>query len=167
MVIKLSNYDDGVHHLDFKKSVNELGLKEPFIGEVFVKCKMDKSHSQVYLSFDVTSSANFSCDRCAADFKRTLNKHFDSVYLFGKSEGSGEDEEGVYYLSPDTHRITITEDILEYCRLSIPLKILCKEDCRGLCTSCGADLNIDECDCSIDTMNDVWEPLKKLKDNLN
>jgi uncharacterized protein len=164
MVIKLSNYEDGVHHLDFKKSVMELGLNKPFIGFVEVKCKMDKSHNQIYLSCDVSSTAELSCDRCAADLEASLSKHFDSVYLFGNSE---ENEDGVYYLSPEIQKINIADDVIEYCGLSIPLKILCEDDCKGLCTSCGADLNVEACDCTDEVINDVWEPLKKLKDKLN
>jgi uncharacterized protein len=167
MVIKLSHYEDGVHHLDFKKSVNELGLNEPFIGNVEVSCKMDKSHNQIYLSCDVTSTAVLICDRCATDLEATLSKHFESVYLFKSSEEKKEDEDGMYYISHETQKIDITADVLEFCGLSMPLKILCDDDCKGLCTSCGADLNESNCDCSDDQTIDVWEPLKKLKDKLN
>lgn len=42
---------------------------------------------------------------------------------------------------------------------------LCKEDCKGLCSVCGINLNEKQCDCRIEKNNDIWEPLKKLKFN--
>ncbi len=45
------------------------------------------------------------------------------------------------------------------------MKVLCKEDCKGLCSICGIDKNETDCNCSVSTNNTVWEPLLKLKEN--
>ncbi len=47
------------------------------------------------------------------------------------------------------------------------MKKLCSEDCAGLCTKCGSNLNKNKCNCSEELKNPVWEPLLKLKDKLN
>ncbi len=52
--------------------------------------------------------------------------------------------------------------IIEQIQLNIPMKLLCKEDCAGLCASCGTDLNAGPCDC--DTVADPrWQALAALK----
>lgn len=77
------------------------------------------------------------------------------------------DEYNVKYLSPDQEKIYLKEDIYEYAELSIPLKRLCKDDCKGLCPHCGKNLNEETCNCKDEKTHDVWEPLKKLKGNFN
>lgn len=166
MIIKFRNYSDGVHHFDLTKSCVELDLGDPFINDVLLRCKMDKSHHQIYLSCDLSVNADLECDRCTTGFKRVLKNHFENLYLFEKDEPK-EDEIGVYQLSPDSDKIDLSEDAVEYARLAVPMKILCSEDCKGLCIKCGANLNEKSCDCKEDEDLGVWEPLKKLKENLN
>jgi len=43
--------------------------------------------------------------------------------------------------------IDLTEGIQEQLVLGLPMRPLCREDCKGLCAACGADLNVDECNC--------------------
>lgn len=166
MIIKFRNYSDGVHHFDLTKSCAELDLGDPFINDVLLRCKMDKSHHQIYLSCDLSVDAALQCDRCTSDFSRVLKNHFENLYLFGKYERV-EEENGVYYLSPDSDKIVLNDDVIEYANLAIPMKVLCSDDCKGLCRKCGTNLNLESCDCKGDEDLGVWEPLKKLKENLN
>jgi uncharacterized protein len=166
VIIKYTNYADGIHLIEFSKSAKKLGLNEPFCGEVLLNCKMDKSQRQIVLFCDVTLDTQFICDRCAIDFRRDLKNHFQNIYLFEKREDNVEDSD-VYYLSPDKDTIELNSDIIEYANLSIPLKNLCKEDCKGLCIKCGVNLNDLSCDCKTTEIDPRWAPLSKLKDKLN
>ncbi len=166
MIIKFRNYSDGVHHFDLSKSSAELDLGDPFIKDVLLRCKMDKSHHQIYISCDLSVEASLECDRCTADFSKTLKNHFENLYLFDRDENR-EEEVGVYHLSPDADKIDLRNDVSEYARLTIPMKVLCSDDCKGLCTHCGKNLNEGSCDCKNEEDLGVWEPLRKLKDNLN
>ena len=47
----------------------------------------------------------------------------------------------VNYLSRDADNIDISNDVREFALLSVPMKKLCSEDCKGLCFKCGKDLN--------------------------
>jgi uncharacterized protein len=51
--------------------------------------------------------------------------------------------------------------------LSIPLKVLCKDDCKGLCPRCGINLNDTSCSCDTTDTDPRWAPLSKLKDESN
>ena len=59
MIIKYTNYADGIHYVELSKSAAKLGLEEPFNGKVLLNCKMDKSHSQIVLDCDVMVNGKF------------------------------------------------------------------------------------------------------------
>ncbi|MCF8260292.1 MAG: DUF177 domain-containing protein [Melioribacteraceae bacterium] len=163
MEIKYTNYADGVHEFDFKVPVGTLGLGKPFFGNLNLHCKMDKSSSQIVLDSFFDIGAILVCDRCLAEFEKIFSGSFELVYLFTKKEDLGEDD-NVYYLSPEESKINVKPDLLEFVNLSLPMKILCKEDCKGLCSKCGADLNLVDCNCNKEEINLIWAPLLKLKD---
>ena len=164
MIIKYVNYSDGIHNIELRKSVKDLGLEDPFVGEVVLNCKMDKSYHQIFLDCDVTINVNLVCDRCDEDYSTELRNNFKITYLF-EDKDEQEGDNGVKYIAHDVDKIDLTEEVLEYSILAVPMKKLCDEDCKGLCSICGNNLNEKQCDCKIEINNSVWEPLKKLKDN--
>ena len=50
--------------------------------------------------------------------------------------------------------------------MALPMKPLCKPDCKGLCPSCGKDLNLGACGCTHETIDPRWEALKALKEKV-
>jgi len=165
MIIKFTDYNEGVHHLDFDESASNLKLPEEFSDNVKVSCKMDKSVHQIVLDCELTTSAKLRCDRCNEDFVKEIQNDFRLVYLFSSTEFNNDESEiNLQYLSPETTKIDISEEVNEYCLLAVPLKLLCKEDCKGLCVSCGINLNLDNCTCKKEVTNPIWEKLNKLKD---
>ena len=166
MIIKYTNFSDGIHNFQLSEPVKNLGLEELFFGNVDVNCRMDKSAHQIVLDCGLTVYAKLICDRCASEFETNLTSHFQISYLFSR-EKVESDNYNVKYLSPDQEKINLRDDIYEYAELSLPLKNLCKEDCLGLCSHCGINLNESKCNCKDEIINDVWEPLQKLKGKFN
>lgn len=166
MIIKYTNFSDGIHSFQLSEPVKNLGLEELFFGNVDVNCRMDKSPHQIVLDCDITVHSKPICDRCASGFESNLTSHFQISYLFSREKVESDDY-NVKYLSPDQEKINIRDDVFEYAELSIPLKKLCKEDCQGLCSHCGINLNEAKCNCKNEIINDVWEPLQKLKGKFN
>ncbi|MBU0472649.1 MAG: DUF177 domain-containing protein [Bacteroidetes bacterium] len=168
MQIKFNNYKNGVHQFVFENNVEELNLQENFVGKILLNCKMDKSSTQIVLNCNLHIVAKQVCDRCMYEFESEFETDFKNIYFITQSKSSDEeDESGIYYLSPDDDKIDLTNDTIENAILTIPMKILCKEDCKGLCSVCGVNKNETDCNCSINTGNSVWEPLLKLKGKLN
>lgn len=164
MIIKYTNFSNGIHNVSFSEPVEKLGLENLFSGNVDVECRMDKSLHQIVLNCDLSVKSEARCDRCNTQFEEKLSSHFQLSYLFtNKPEGS--EELNIKFLTPDEDKIDISNDVIEYAKLSIPLKRICKEDCKGLCPNCGTNLNEKQCDCRTDKNLDVWEPLKKIKFN--
>lgn len=94
------------------------------------------------LSMEVTVRCQSVCDRCGLPVSRLLHAPF-SAFI---SEHAGDlDSEDTVFMDGhelDLEPLAVSAAVLEY-----PAKLLCREDCRGLCHRCGADLNEGGCEC--------------------
>ncbi len=166
MKIKISNLKDGIHNFSFDEPIKNIGLEKPFIGNVLVDIELNKIHNQIVLNAKLTLNTNFDCDRCNKNFNSILNNEYKMVYLIGTKP---EDSESINltYLSAEADKIVLDNDLRDFALLTIPMKKLCKDDCKGLCPKCGKDLNNGDCGCSYEIIDDRWLPLKELKNKLN
>lgn len=166
MIIKYTNFSDGVHQFKLIESARKLGLEESFFGDVELDCKMDKSPHQIVLSCDLTVHTNFDCDRCGDAFSRDYYNRFQISYMFAKGKDEG-DNFNFKILTPDHDKINLKDDVYEYAELAVPMKKLCTDDCKGLCPKCGINLNYEHCSCSTEKVKDIWVPLQQLKEKFN
>ena len=83
--------------------------------------------------------------------------HHDEVEI------NEDDLDVEYYSEP---RVSVEDLVAEQVGLALPMKPLCREECKGLCGSCGASLNDEECSCESETMDARWEALKKIRETL-
>jgi uncharacterized protein len=81
------------------------------------------------------------CVRCLIDFKLPLETEFSDLFAF---RGGGASESGLRV--PDDATIDLAELVSEYLTIEIPIKNLCRPDCKGLCPECGEDLNVTICE---------------------
>lgn len=90
-----------------------------------------------YLEGEVSFGIEGECTRCLDMVKQEFVAFFD--------ETAGEDAEDSYPVINDTINLTkLVEDCIS---AEIPITLLCKEDCKGLCVGCGANLNKQDCKC--------------------
>ena len=96
------------------------------------------------------------CGRCLKEFSAdTRAEVIEKFYPVGTEQI--EDDAFVY----DSDVIDITEPLRESLLLAEPIQALCKEDCRGLCPVCGADLNDGDCGCDRFTVDPRLAALKQ------
>ena len=101
-----------------------------------------------------------TCDRCAADFDRDVEIPIDVVLVQELANEENEDE-WVFPLEADTADL---EDIVRTVFvLNLDSKMLCKEDCAGLCCRCGTNLNHGPCTCQKE-IDPRFAALKQLLD---
>ena len=81
------------------------------------------------------------CARCLAEFELPVHKQITAYLTEG---GEGEDPDG-YFLQGD--KVDLDEIIITEFVLDMDDRLLCREDCAGLCERCGADLNAGVCAC--------------------
>ncbi len=107
------------------------------------------------------------CDRCLEAVTLPVANDFDLYYLpaDAQADKSGETElldrdlDVSFY---QNERIELDELVLEQLELSLPIRILCQEDCQGLCAQCGTNLNGESCDCP-PPIDPRWQALADLK----
>lgn len=108
------------------------------------------------------ASLIMTCDRCADEYKTEFD--FSISESFKETEDFTEDEENqnpdINYFSGDT--LDIENIVYTALVLSLPSKHLCKEDCKGLCTECGTNLNIAECTCDVRSTDPRFDILDSL-----
>lgn len=100
----------------------------------------------------VETAIRFKCSRCVKEFSRPFSTSFDLCYLpqpdwtnkDDEIELKYEDMEVGYY---DGIRLDVDLMVLEQIELAMPMKFVCREECKGLCYVCGADLNDGACPC--------------------
>jgi uncharacterized protein len=164
--INISNLSEGIHEYLFEAEPFKIGLDEQFSDKVKIKVKLDKSARQILIHTNIWSEGVFVCDRCLANFKKPVNGMYSMVYI--QSDRSTIDlkkEDEVQVLSADTNYIDLDEDVRQYIFLAIPQKLLCQEECKGICPECGVNRNIESCTCDIHTTDSRWDALKKLSHN--
>ena len=166
MIIKISNLNEGEHNIVFEDKINKLDLDIPFYGKYKSSVTINKLHDQLILAVASEFKVKFECDRCGTDFKSRLKSDYTMVYLMNEQPAETESI-NVNYLSRDADNIDISNDVREFALLSVPMKRLCSEDCKGLCYKCGKDMNTEQCICKEAEIDPRWKPLMNLKDKLN
>lgn len=108
------------------------------------------------------------CDRCAEPVTLRLERDFRTVFVpadrgpaeSGDLELQADDLDIAFY---DGAGIEVTDIFLEQVALALPVKVLCREDCRGVCPRCGENRNRSECDCPGETREGPFDVLKTLR----
>ncbi|MBQ6252713.1 DUF177 domain-containing protein [Ruminococcus sp.] len=95
----------------------------------------------VYLEYSAIFEILHICDRCLKEFSKNYDLSFEHIVVPSVSNSDNDD-----YIVADGESIEVNEIALTDILLSLPTKILCKEDCKGLCMVCGCDLNETQCD---------------------
>lgn len=114
----------------------------PFKTPVLVEGKVQNNTGIVSLSATARYTFSAVCDRCAKPFEAMREVPvLHTLVSRLNEEDTGE------YIVVDNLRLDLDELVREDVLLDLPSKILCREDCQGLCPQCGADLNIARCNC--------------------
>lgn len=110
------------------------------------------------------------CSRCLTEFAQPVTTRFALTFTEELPQFEGEDEEEVELSAEDMglslfdgEEIDLRDAIAEQVIMSLPLRPLCSEGCKGLCQFCGADLNEGDCGCQPSPFNAKFDALKAFK----
>ena len=159
--------EDFSQKLELEESPDALELKADcatFEKPVKVELIVSKSQDQLICRGRVTTSVKLECSRCLGEYEQALSSDLNFVIdLSGNSDEVDSEEEGGYFVAdPSSGFFEIDDLVREAIILFMPLKPLCSEDCRGLCPTCGTDLNRSKCDCVTEKSDPRWDKLKGL-----
>jgi uncharacterized protein len=126
-----------------------------------------KDKDQFRLVGRVRTTLELPCSRCVEPFPSPVDASFDLRYLprsHDVGEGEREIEEDDLSTSfYEDETIDLGQLMREQFLLSLPMKPLCRETCRGLCPQCGANLNQARCECRRHWEDPRLAALKALK----
>lgn len=125
------------------EELGEYSIIGEFITPISLNGQVMNRAGVVSLDYTVSFTIRHLCDRCLNEFDREYV--FDLSHVLVKNVYS-EDDEYEYVVCPNS-TLDLNELAISDLLLQLPTKVLCKEDCKGLCLYCGKDLNDGDCGC--------------------
>ena len=136
------------------------GVSDFHVGEVTVKGILSPSGHEYIFFGTVSGVFTAPCDRCLEQTQQPFESEVTWTFVHGTPVASDDDEEDEEAAEDvfeevdddtiipfDGQTIDLTPTVWEEVVLAVPAKVLCDEDCAGLCPKCGADLNQGACGC--------------------
>ena len=138
-----------------------------FIEPLRIELTVVKEYDHVRAEGKVETRTRLSCSRCLTDYEAVIASPFTIFYIPGSDAAQDEEvelaEQDLISVAYSGDEIDFTNEIAEQVLMEIPLKPLCKEECKGLCIICGTDLNLADCGCSRAPANLTFSALQNLK----
>ncbi|MEO0211550.1 MAG: DUF177 domain-containing protein [candidate division WOR-3 bacterium] len=138
-------------------------------GPVIIHAKAIRAGKKIRLRMDLSFTLILPCSRCLKETEHMFSESEEFIFIRAPApvvpEQQLEDEDLVTQFFTG-EEIDIAPLIRETIILSVPIKPLCKPDCKGLCPVCGADRNEEECEHgnSESSFDLRWSKLRELRD---
>lgn len=169
MRIELENLEGGkgdFAHVYQPEDLGPVDERIKLIEPAAVTGKVRLAGNEVFVNGHVETRAQVECDRCLKPVELPVSADFALEYITGakyESSAAAELTEAEMSVSVfDGEAIDIDEIVKEQVLLAVPTRMLCREDCKGICPECGTDLNAGECKCVKDDIDPRWAALKNL-----
>jgi uncharacterized protein len=124
----------------------------------------------IRLGGELAVKLELACARCLEPVVQDVARTFDLLYRpLGVDAGREElsvtatEAEVSYYQGEG---LLLEDALREQVLLAVPLKAICREDCKGLCPHCGKNLNLERCSCAEDLEDPRWSALKDIRNKL-
>lgn len=139
------------------------------LGPIDWRGRVYRADPGFYLTAKAAYAQTLVCDRCLAQVDEPVEADTELIVLVEPEyEGDGEvelDEDELGVLKLAEPKLDLEPILLEQLQLAVPMKPLCRANCRGLCPRCGADLNAEACDCASEAVDPRWAALAALRDD--
>ena len=169
MRIELENLEGGKG--DFARvyqpeELNPVDERVSLAAPAAVNGKVRLSGNEVFVNGHLDTRAQVECDRCLKPIELPVNSDFTLEYMSGseyESSGTAELTEAEMSVSVfDGQALDVDEIVKEQILLAVPTRMLCREDCKGICPECGTDRNLGKCNCVTNEIDPRWAALKNL-----
>ncbi|WP_138206696.1 YceD family protein [Haloimpatiens lingqiaonensis] len=140
--LDLSNFHDGNEAIEITKTISFTGV-------------IKNSEEDLILKGHVEGEVILTCSRCLDKFNYKLDLDIEEII----STNPEDKDENIIFI--DNNKLNIDDIIVNNIIMSLPVKRLCRENCKGLCQLCGTNLNYSNCNCKDE---DTDPRLAKLKD---
>jgi uncharacterized protein len=144
---------------DLELDVEGFKFPEP----IEVKLTATKSGDEVIFQGNVSTLIEAECARCLELFEKRISSRMQFVIQFLDVNGTEDTGDDDFMVLPKTQEdYDISSRVREAIMLELPYKPLCENDCKGLCSMCGENLNETDCGCTQDKTDERWDTLRQL-----
>lgn len=169
MIYDLTRMREPVEHVErvFPGAAFDGGDDFAVETDVFLAFDITKDRDRYRLVGRVDAVLDLPCSRCLERYPVVVAAEFDLRYLPQSANvGEGElevteDDLSTAFYEHDV--IDLGQLVREQFYLAIPMKPLCRPDCLGLCPACGANRNVERCDCVTAWGDPRWSELARLR----
>lgn len=135
-------------HIDMVEMKSKAGCFPIQAGEPFVLTIANEKGKRLRLTGEARLSARIPCDRCLEDVSCSFHLVIDKTVMLTQADDGQEDEDDEAASYIDEERV-LDVDRLIFGELLVnwPAKVLCRDDCKGICPKCGTNLNRTACGC--------------------
>ena len=164
---KLNRRETDKLDLNFSQKIDTINYCDnsyKLTSPINVNGKVSNTNKGLYLDIDVDFTILDNCARCLDEVEVPIEYSIEGFLVKeGFDEDEFEEDDAFIYDGQELNLVDIIEQTLDF---NIPARILCNEECQGLCHECGANLNKQECSCSEDANDEeIIDPrFAKLKD---
>jgi uncharacterized protein len=140
----------------------ELAQTEPLVGHV----AMLRTNRGILVEATLSGTVVVECSRCLKGVTTPITVHLEEEFQptvdVVKGTFIAVEEDDTALLIDEHHILDIAEVVRQAVLLEIPMQVLCKPDCLGLCPTCGQDLNAGPCGCLPADADPRWADLSAL-----
>ena len=162
------NFSDLLSKKNRKKQISLSFELEPFefegeeiraVEKVYVEGVAISENDVIVINASIKTKLKLNCSRCLDTFIYPIDIDIEERFT---TNSESEDEEAVVVIDDV---LDITELVETSIISTLPIKRVCKDDCKGLCQKCGCNLNVKACDCNKEDVDIRFEVLRGLFDN--
>ena len=129
-------------------------------GRIAGSVKLMRIDKGLLVSAKMSTDTQCTCSRCLKEFGQIISVAFEEEAFHSNDGPSGGQSEAPTI--DDKRILDLTEALEQYLYLAVPVKPVCREDCQGICSQCGADLNEKACVCDHEARDSRWAELLKM-----
>lgn len=153
-------------HVYQPDELNPVDERVRLTGPAAVNGRIRIAGNEVFVNGHIDTRTQVECDRCLQPVELPVNADFSLEYIsdsdYESSEAAELTEEEMSVAVFDGQALDVDEIVKEQILLAVPTRMLCREDCKGICPECGADRNTGECHCVTKEIDPRWAALKNL-----
>lgn len=119
------------------------------------KLRLTRANKRILAKGQLETIVQAECVRCLTEFQLPLTLQFEELFAFSAAA------DPVYFVD-EGGWLSLRQPVREQILLAMPIQTLCRPDCKGLCSQCGANLNDGPCNCETDDTDPRLAALKSL-----
>ncbi len=173
MKIRLDQIGDEPYRWHTEETVSPEALDRPellAISPVTWSGEISRLDEGFLLRARLAYQQTLACQRCLRGVTEPVEEELELMIVRHERGADAEEREleekdlGVLVVAGE--ELDLSPLLVEQIQLDVPMRLLCREECAGLCPTCGADLNEGACDCAPPAADPRWAGLAALRDSL-